>query len=91
MSIQITHSNSCKLPGQSNLPKTYFLKDFKRKHIAFGRLNSDIPSKEDVYSIIVDQIFACNAYLFKGDRKFEDIILGDLINWPKERFQIIRI
>ncbi|KAJ6842894.1 hypothetical protein M6B38_299115 [Iris pallida] len=37
-----------KVPEQSNLPKTYLLKDFKRKHVAFGRLNSDTPPNEDV-------------------------------------------
>lgn len=78
-------------PDQSIFPKTYLLKDFKRKHVAFGRLNIDSPPNEDVCNMIIDEIFDKDAYLFDGDGKLRDIMLGDLINWPKVFVQDIRV
>lgn len=41
--------------------------------------------------MIIDEIFDKDAYLFDGDGKLRDIMLGDLINWPKVFVQDIRV
>ncbi|KAJ6849541.1 phosphoenolpyruvate carboxykinase (ATP) [Iris pallida] len=57
----------------------------ERSSMPFTRQPSGCELCQDggVYSIIVEEIFDRNAYLFEGDGKCEDIMLGDLINWPK--------
>ncbi|KAI3916514.1 hypothetical protein MKW92_007585 [Papaver armeniacum] len=68
----------------SNLPaNSCFIRNFKRRIIAFGNFNTADPPMEDVYSVIVKEIYDRDAELFDEDGKLGDIMIGDVINWPK--------
>ncbi|KAI3915759.1 hypothetical protein MKW92_033188 [Papaver armeniacum] len=68
----------------SNLPaNSCFIRNFKRRIIAFGNFNTADPPMEDVYSVIVKEIYDRDAELFDEDGKLGDITIGDVINWPK--------
>ncbi|XP_026423140.1 uncharacterized protein LOC113319057 isoform X2 [Papaver somniferum] len=68
----------------SNVPASLcFMKNFKGRTIALGRLNTADPAMEHVYSIIVEEIFDRDAELFDEDGKLGDIVIGGVINWPK--------
>ncbi|KAI3916509.1 hypothetical protein MKW92_007580, partial [Papaver armeniacum] len=69
---------------ESSLPaNSCFIRNFKRRAVAFGSINTADPPQEHVYSIIVKQIFDRNAELFDADGKLGDIKIGNVINWPK--------
>ncbi|XP_026457050.1 uncharacterized protein LOC113357805 [Papaver somniferum] len=68
----------------SNLPSSScFIRNFKRRIIAFGNFDTADPLTEDVYSVIVKEIYDRDAELFDEDGKLGDIMIGDVINWPK--------
>ncbi|KAI3855190.1 hypothetical protein MKW92_037926 [Papaver armeniacum] len=60
-----------------------FLKNFKGRTIALGSYNSVDPPMEHVYSVKVEEIFDEESELFDEDGKLGDIMIGDVINWPK--------
>ncbi|RZC63078.1 hypothetical protein C5167_024827 [Papaver somniferum] len=67
-----------------NLPaNSCFIRNFKRRTIAFGSINTAESPMEHVYSVIVKEIFDRDAELFDEDGKLGDIMIGGLINWPK--------
>ncbi|RZC63076.1 hypothetical protein C5167_024822 [Papaver somniferum] len=68
----------------SNFPaSSCFIRNFKRRIIAFGNFNTADPPMEDVYSVIVKEIYDKDAELFDEDGKLGDIMIGGVINWPK--------
>ncbi|KAJ6827485.1 cytosolic purine 5-nucleotidase [Iris pallida] len=76
---------------QATLPiKTCLLKNFRKKAISIGRVNTDAPLNDEAYNIIVDDVFDGNEMLFDRDGKFEDITIGKMINWPKYSVQFVR-
>ncbi|KAJ6846426.1 uncharacterized protein M6B38_280785 [Iris pallida] len=75
----------------STLPiKTCLLKNFRKKAVAIGRVNTDAPCNDEAYNIIVDDVFYGNEMLFDRDGKFDDITVGEMINWPKYSVQFVR-
>lgn len=54
--------------------------------IAYGRLQGTESPEEGFYRIVLDEIIDGNVDLFDGERKLEDVMIGDVIDWP-----IIRI
>ncbi|KAI3863350.1 hypothetical protein MKX03_023290 [Papaver bracteatum] len=76
---------------ESNLPaSSCFIRNFKRKIIAFGIFSAADPPTEHVYSLIVKEIYDRDAELFDEDGKLGDIMIGGLINWPKACVQPCR-
>ncbi|KAI3957989.1 hypothetical protein MKW98_020631 [Papaver atlanticum] len=69
---------------ESNLPaSSCFIRNFKRRIIAFGNFSSADRRMEDVYSVTIKEIYDRDAELFDEDGKLGDITIGDVINWPK--------
>ncbi|KAI3846527.1 hypothetical protein MKX03_008209 [Papaver bracteatum] len=60
-----------------------FVKNFKGRTIALGSYNSVDPPMEHVCSVKVEEIFDEESELFDEDGKLGDIMIGDVINWPK--------
>ncbi|KAJ6826508.1 hypothetical protein M6B38_372085 [Iris pallida] len=69
--------------------KTCILKNFGKKAIAIGRMNTDALSNDEAYNIIVDEIFDGNELLFDRDGNFDDITVEEIINWPKYSVQFV--
>ncbi|KAI3915755.1 hypothetical protein MKW92_033184 [Papaver armeniacum] len=77
-------TRSCLAPPGSNLPAmSCFIKNFKGRTIALGSINTAAPPMENVYSLVIDEIFDRDAELFDEDGKLGDVMIGGLINWPK--------
>ncbi|RZC55867.1 hypothetical protein C5167_014730 [Papaver somniferum] len=69
---------------KSNFPaNSCFIRNFKRRIIAFGNFSTADPPKEHVYSVTVKEIYDRDAELFDADGKLGDIMIGGVINWPK--------
>ncbi|KAI3894773.1 hypothetical protein MKW92_030760 [Papaver armeniacum] len=60
-----------------------FVKNFQGRTIALGSYNSVDPPMEHVYSVRIEEIFDEESELFDKDGKLGDIMIGDVINWPK--------
>ncbi|XP_026423311.1 uncharacterized protein LOC113319261 [Papaver somniferum] len=67
-----------------------FVKNFKGRTIALGSYNSVDPPMEHVYSVKVEEIFDEESELFDEDGKLGDIMIDDVINWPKACVQSYR-
>ncbi|KAJ6837450.1 sucrose synthase 4 [Iris pallida] len=52
--------------------KMCLLKNIRKKAIAIGRVNTDAPSNDEAYNLIVDEIFNGR------DGKFDDITVGEM-------------
>ncbi|RZC68213.1 hypothetical protein C5167_031470 [Papaver somniferum] len=71
-------------PDESNLPaaSNCFIKNFRGRTIALGTFNNAATPMEHVY-ICVEEIFDRDAELYDEDGTLGDIMLGQVINWPK--------
>ncbi|XP_026388866.1 uncharacterized protein LOC113283742 isoform X1 [Papaver somniferum] len=68
---------------ESNLPaSSCFIRNFKRRIIAFGSFNTTDSPALHVCSVIVKEIYDRDAELFDEDGKLGDIMIGGVINWP---------
>ncbi|KAI3957983.1 hypothetical protein MKW98_020625, partial [Papaver atlanticum] len=68
---------------ESNLPaSSCFIRNFKRRIIAFGSFNTTDSPALHVCSVIVKEIYDRDAELFDEDGKLGDIMIGEVINWP---------
>ncbi|KAI3916507.1 hypothetical protein MKW92_007578 [Papaver armeniacum] len=77
-------TRSCLAPPASNLPAmSCFIKNFKGRTIALGSINTADPPMENVYSLVIEEIFDRDAELFDEDGKLGDVMTGGVINWPK--------
>ncbi|KAI3957984.1 hypothetical protein MKW98_020626 [Papaver atlanticum] len=77
-------TRSCLAPPASNLPAmSCFIKNFKGRTIALGSINTADPPMENVYSLVIEEIFDRDAELFDEDGKLGDVMIGGVINWPK--------
>ncbi|OVA17168.1 hypothetical protein BVC80_1305g8 [Macleaya cordata] len=75
----------------SDLPsKNCLLRNLRKKIVALGRINTDAAPAVETYNIIVDAIYDNNEYLCDREEKFGDIMVGDLINWPKAFVEFLR-
>ncbi|XP_026388858.1 uncharacterized protein LOC113283735 [Papaver somniferum] len=69
---------------QSDMPAgSCFVRNFKRRIIAFGSFNTADSASERVYSVIVKEIYDRDAELFDEDGKLGEVPIGGVINWPK--------
>ncbi|KAI3863356.1 hypothetical protein MKX03_023296 [Papaver bracteatum] len=66
-----------------NLPaSSCYIRNFKRRIIAFGSFNTTDSPALHVWSVIVKEIYDRDAELFDEDGKLGDIMIGGVINWP---------
>ncbi|KAI3973214.1 hypothetical protein MKW92_038667 [Papaver armeniacum] len=85
--------HSCKYaPVESNSPaaKNRFIKNFRGRTIALGTYNNAATPMEHAYSVCVEEIFDRGAELYDEDGTLGDIMLGQVINWPKGSVQPYR-
>ncbi|MCL7036187.1 hypothetical protein MKW94_023661, partial [Papaver nudicaule] len=71
-------------PDESAMPaSSCFIKNFRGKTIAIGSYNTTAPPKEHTYSVVVEEIFDRDAELYDEEGKLGDVMIGQVINWPK--------
>ncbi|KAI3851236.1 hypothetical protein MKX03_002224 [Papaver bracteatum] len=78
-------SSSNQAPDKSYLPAASkcFIKNFKGRTISLGIYNTGASLVENVYSVILEEIFDRDAELYDKDGTLGDIMLGEVINWLK--------
>ncbi|KAI3875438.1 hypothetical protein MKX03_016865 [Papaver bracteatum] len=83
--VSSSSSSSNQAPDESNLPaaSNCFIKNFRERTIALGTFNNADAPMEHAYSISVKEIFDRDAELYDEDGTLGDIMLGQVINWPK--------
>ncbi|KAI3849855.1 hypothetical protein MKW98_026769, partial [Papaver atlanticum] len=84
--------SSNQAPDESNLPAASkcFIKNFRGLTIALGIYNNAAALMEHAYSVSVEEIFDRDAELYDEDGTLGDIMLGQVINWPKGSVQPYR-
>ncbi|MCL7033589.1 hypothetical protein MKW94_003685 [Papaver nudicaule] len=60
-----------------------FIKNFRGKTIAVGSYNTIAPPMEHTYIVIVEEMFDKDAELYDEEGKIGDVMIGQVINWPK--------
>ncbi|KAI3907386.1 hypothetical protein MKW98_010736 [Papaver atlanticum] len=85
-------SSSNQAPDESNLPaaSNCFIKNFRGRTIALGTFNNAAAPMEHAYSVSVEEILDRDAELYDEDGTLGDIMLGQVINWPKGSVQPYR-
>ncbi|KAI3844999.1 hypothetical protein MKX03_014704 [Papaver bracteatum] len=67
-----------------------FIKNFRERTIDLGTFNNAAAPMEHAYSISVEEIFDIYTELYDEDGTLGDIMLGQVINWPKGSVQPYR-
>ncbi|MCL7032409.1 hypothetical protein MKW94_006572 [Papaver nudicaule] len=68
-------------PDESDMPASSCF--IRGKTIAIGSYNTTAPPKEHTYSVVVEEIFDRDAELYDEKGKIGDVMIGQVINWPK--------
>ncbi|MCL7042095.1 hypothetical protein MKW94_016501 [Papaver nudicaule] len=77
-------SLSNQAPDESTMPaSSCFIKNFRGRTVALGSYNTTAPPMEHAYSVIVEEIFDKDAELYDEEGKLGDVMIGQVINWPK--------
>lgn len=64
--------------------QTVVVRNMRKRPVAFGHydLNLVDPDSED-YSVIINEILVPSARLCDDERTFEDVYIGETVQWPK--------
>ncbi|KAI3872496.1 hypothetical protein MKX03_014596 [Papaver bracteatum] len=71
-------------PPLQNQATGCILRNLRKKVVALGRVNFSTSPNDENYEVIVDVIVDKHMELCVGDGKLGDIVLGEMIEWPKQ-------